>query len=76
MIVTVDEVKTHLRIQHDETEIGAAEIVGDREPSLSAPDHYDIVVRVAHAERFCGAMAIDERSAAGSTAFPAAFLSE
>lgn len=65
-----------LRVQHHEIETGAAKVVGDREPGLSAPDHHDIMIDATHAERFCGATATDERSVAGSTVFPAAFLSE
>ena len=65
-----------LRVQHHEIETGAAKVVGDRKAGLSAPDHHDIMVDASHAERFCDAVAIEERSTAGSTAFPAAFLSE
>jgi len=65
-----------LRVEHDEIEAGTAEVVGNCQACLTAPDDHDVMVGFAHAERFCGAIATADRSAAGFIAFPAAFLSE
>jgi hypothetical protein len=63
-------------IEHEEIDSRATQVIGDGETRLTSSDHDDIMIRLIHAERFCGMMAIVERSFAGSIVCPAAFLSE
>ena len=65
-----------LGIEHEEIDSGATKIIGDGEARLPSSDHDDIMIPFIHAERFCGMVAIVERSVAASIVFPAPFLSE
>lgn len=52
-------------VEDDELVPGAAEVVGDGQVRLTASDHNDVMVGLAHAVRFRGATAIVDRSVAG-----------
>ena len=65
-----------LGIEHEEIDSRATQVIGDSEACLTASDHDDIMIPFIHAERFCGMVAIVERSVAASIVFPAPFLSE
>jgi hypothetical protein len=68
--------RTVLGIEHEEIDSGATKIIGDGQARLTSSDHDDIMIAFIHAERFCGMVAIVERSVVGSIVLPAAFLSE